>query len=46
MADDLRRELPPDQAEYCIRKMQPYRGPGAPPNALDYSSFARTLYQF
>ncbi|OQV15491.1 Alpha-actinin, sarcomeric [Hypsibius exemplaris] len=44
--EDLRRELPPDQAEYCIRKMQPYRLPGAPPNALDYASFAGTLYQF
>ena len=23
---ELRRELPPDQAEYCIRRMKPYPG--------------------
>ncbi|GAU97298.1 hypothetical protein RvY_08619-2 [Ramazzottius varieornatus] len=46
LPDDLRRELPPDQAEYCIRKMQPYRAGGAPPGALDYTSFSATLYQF
>ena len=26
LAEELRRELPPDQAEYCIQRMQPYSG--------------------
>lgn len=43
-ADILRHELPPDQAEYCIERMVPYRGPDAPPGALDYSSFSTALY--
>ncbi|MCP6116855.1 hypothetical protein NL387_26570, partial [Klebsiella pneumoniae] len=30
-AEELRRELPPDQAESCVARMPPYRGPGAPP---------------
>lgn len=40
----LRRELPPDQAEYCIQRMSPYGGPDAPPGALDYTTFSATLY--
>ena len=43
-ADELRRELPPDQAEYCIAKMTPYAGPDAVPGALDYRSFSSALY--
>ncbi|XP_053207168.1 alpha-actinin-like isoform X1 [Panonychus citri] len=43
-ADELRRELPPDQAEYCIKRMSPYRGTGAVPGALDYMSFSTALY--
>ncbi|XP_076319488.1 alpha-actinin-like isoform X1 [Tachypleus tridentatus] len=43
-ADELRRELPPDQAEYCIQRMVPYRGSGAEPGALDYMSFSTALY--
>jgi len=43
-ADELRRELPPDQAEYCIAKMSPYSGPDAVPGALDYRSFSSALY--
>ncbi len=43
-ADDLRRELPPDQAEYCIQRMAPYKGPNAGPGALDYMSFSTALY--
>ncbi|CAH0400229.1 unnamed protein product [Chilo suppressalis] len=43
-ADELRRELPPDQAEYCVARMPPYRGPGAPPHALDYMAFSTALY--
>uniref|UniRef100_A0A3Q2T070 Actinin alpha 4 n=1 Tax=Fundulus heteroclitus TaxID=8078 RepID=A0A3Q2T070_FUNHE len=43
-ADELRRELPPDQAEYCIARMAPYAGPDAIPGALDYMSFSTALY--
>ena len=41
---ELRRELPPDQAEYCIQRMQPYSGPDAVQGALDYMSFSTALY--
>ncbi|CAG06356.1 unnamed protein product, partial [Tetraodon nigroviridis] len=43
-AEELRRELPPDQAEYCIARMAPYTGPDASPGALDYMSFSTALY--
>ena len=43
-ADELRRELPPEQAEYCISRMAPYQGEGAPEGALDYMSFSSALY--
>ena len=43
-ADELRRELPPEQAEYCIARMAPYAGEGAPEGALDYMSFSSALY--
>ncbi|CAN8009783.1 unnamed protein product [Ixodes pacificus] len=43
-AEELRRELPPDQAEYCIRRMAAYKGHGAVPGALDYMSFSTALY--
>jgi Ca2+-binding EF-hand superfamily protein len=43
-ADELRRELPPEQAEYCISRMAPYEGDGAPEGALDYTSFSSALY--
>ena len=43
-ADILRRELPPDQAEYCIRRMAPYQGRDGAPGALDYRSFSAALY--
>ncbi|XP_038075922.1 alpha-actinin-4-like isoform X2 [Patiria miniata] len=42
--EDLMRELPPDQAEYCIARMAPYQGPDAIPGALDYLSFSTALY--
>uniref|UniRef100_A0A3P8YPM4 Actinin, alpha 4 n=1 Tax=Esox lucius TaxID=8010 RepID=A0A3P8YPM4_ESOLU len=42
--EELRRELPPDQAEYCIARMAPYTGPDAVPGALDYMSFSTALY--
>ncbi|KAI2798494.1 hypothetical protein BLOT_012776 [Blomia tropicalis] len=43
-SDELRKELPPDQAEYCIGRMAPYKGPNAIPGALDYYSFSTALY--
>jgi actinin alpha len=43
-ADILRRELPPDQSEYCISRMLPYQGADAVPGALDYMTFATSLY--
>lgn len=43
-ADELRRELPGDQAEYCIQRMAPYSGPDAVEGALDYMSFSTALY--
>ncbi|KAG7277083.1 hypothetical protein CRUP_031296 [Coryphaenoides rupestris] len=44
LPEELRRELPPDQAEYCIARMAPYTGPGGVPGALDYMSFSTALY--
>ncbi|XP_051578484.1 alpha-actinin-2b isoform X2 [Myxocyprinus asiaticus] len=44
LADELRRELPPDQAEYCISRMPPYTGPRALSGALDYTAFSTALY--
>ncbi|XP_035388767.1 alpha-actinin-2b isoform X2 [Electrophorus electricus] len=44
LIDELRRELPCDQAEYCIARMPPYTGPGAVPGALDYTAFSTALY--
>ncbi|CAL8348138.1 unnamed protein product [Arctogadus glacialis] len=43
-AEELRRELPADQAEYCIARMAPYGGPDGVPGALDYMSFSTALY--
>eukprot|EP00118_Oscarella_pearsei_P024574 m.306337 g.306337 ORF g.306337 m.306337 type:complete len:880 (+) comp41163_c0_seq1:81-2720(+) len=43
-ADELRRDLPADQAEYCIARMSPYEGEGAPAGALDYQLFSNALY--
>ena len=44
LLEELRRELPPEQAEYCIMRMPPYNGPDGPPGALDYSAFSSALY--
>ena len=44
LMEELRRELPPEQAEYCIMRMPPYAGSGAPPGALDYTAFSTALY--
>jgi actinin alpha len=43
-ADELRRELPPDQAEYCIQRMPQYRGQGGGSGCFDYVSFSNHLY--
>lgn len=43
-ADELRRELPGEQAEYCIARMSAYTGPDAVQGALDYRSFSSALY--
>uniref|UniRef100_G3Q5J4 Actinin alpha 3b n=1 Tax=Gasterosteus aculeatus aculeatus TaxID=481459 RepID=G3Q5J4_GASAC len=42
--DELRRELPPDQAEYCISRMTRYIGADGSTGALDYISFSSALY--
>lgn len=42
--EELRRELPAEQAEYCIRRMVPYKGSAAPAGALDYVAFSSALY--
>merc|ERR1712032_438710 len=44
LPEELRRELPPDQADYCIQSMQPYSGMDAVQGALDYMSFSTALY--
>ncbi|XP_033928026.1 alpha-actinin-4 isoform X1 [Melopsittacus undulatus] len=43
-AAELLRELPREQAEYCISRMAPYGGSDAGPGALDYTSFSTALY--
>uniref|UniRef100_A0A672KEU3 Alpha-actinin-2-like n=1 Tax=Sinocyclocheilus grahami TaxID=75366 RepID=A0A672KEU3_SINGR len=42
--EELRRELPPEQAEYCISRMTKYIGGDATPGSLDYISFSSALY--
>lgn len=44
-AEELRQELPSEQAEYCIARMKPFQDAvvGAQ-GALDYTSFAASLY--
>ncbi|XP_038617067.1 alpha-actinin-2 [Tachyglossus aculeatus] len=44
LAEELRRELPPDQAQYCIKRMPAYSGPGSVSGALDYAAFSSALY--
>jgi actinin alpha len=43
-ADEIRRELPPQEAEYCMHRMSRYHDSSAPPNSYDYSSFSRSLF--
>lgn len=40
--EELRQELPKDQAEYCINRMKPFASGIS--GALDYTSFATSLY--
>ncbi|XP_068779861.1 alpha-actinin-3 isoform X1 [Struthio camelus] len=42
--EELRRELPAEQAEYCVSRMAKYTGADAVPGALDYVSFSNALY--
>lgn len=44
-ADELRQELPSDQAEYCINRMKAFEGAKGVNGALDYTSFASSLYR-
>ncbi|XP_063724806.1 alpha-actinin, sarcomeric-like isoform X2 [Symsagittifera roscoffensis] len=45
MPDELRRDLPPVQADYCAQRMPPYQGRGdAPQGALDYATFTYSLF--
>ena len=41
LPEELRRELPPNQAQYCIQMMQPYSGMDTVQGALDYVSFPK-----
>ncbi|XP_040265607.1 alpha-actinin-3 [Bufo bufo] len=42
--EELRRELPPEQAEYCISRMTKYMGSDSVSGSLDYMSFSSALY--
>ena len=44
LPEELRRELPPNQAQYCIQMMRSYSGMDAVQGALDYSSFPTTWH--
>merc|ERR1712226_253084 len=41
LEDELRRELPPEQAEYCIQRMNAYRGADVPEGAWTTNPFRR-----
>eukprot|EP00042_Codosiga_hollandica_P029214 m.159345 g.159345 ORF g.159345 m.159345 type:complete len:2437 (+) comp53015_c0_seq1:84-7394(+) len=45
-SEELRKSLTADQAEYCIRRMQPYvdADGNVVPNAYDYQSFTQALF--
>ncbi|KAF8382532.1 atn-1 [Pristionchus pacificus] len=42
--DELRRELPSDQANYCMARMAPSSDPSAPHGSYDYVTFSQSLY--
>ncbi|CAF2152013.1 unnamed protein product [Rotaria magnacalcarata] len=43
-AEVLKRELPPDQAHWCIQRMKPYTGADGVPGSYDYKTFSSALY--
>lgn len=42
--ETIRRELPPEQAEYCLQRMKAYKGDSAVPGALDYADFSNKIF--
>ena len=44
LGDELRRELPPEQAEYCIQRMNPYRGADVPEVSFSPLSLTKLKY--
>uniref|UniRef100_A0A0N5AEH5 Alpha-actinin, sarcomeric n=1 Tax=Syphacia muris TaxID=451379 RepID=A0A0N5AEH5_9BILA len=42
--EEIRRELPADQAEYCIERMSSYKSINGPPGCYDYVAFSHSLY--
>ncbi|XP_075262316.1 alpha-actinin-2-like isoform X1 [Convolutriloba macropyga] len=44
LPEELKRDLPSVQADYCIQRMPAYAGRDAPPGALDYVTFTYTLF--
>ncbi|CAG9539472.1 unnamed protein product [Cercopithifilaria johnstoni] len=45
-AEEIRRELHADQAEYCIQRMQKFPASSGPPGSYNYISFSRSLYNY
>nr|CRZ24421.1 BMA-ATN-1 [Brugia malayi] len=45
-AEEIRRELHADQAEYCIQRMQQFQASNGPPGSYNYVSFSRSLYNY
>ncbi|CAF1180208.1 unnamed protein product [Adineta ricciae] len=43
-AELLKRELPPEQAEWCMQRMKAYAGADSVPGAYDYKTFSSALY--
>ncbi|KAM3717057.1 Alpha-actinin, sarcomeric [Dirofilaria immitis] len=43
-AEELRRELHVDEAEYCIRRMQQFQALNGPSGSYNYVSFSKSLY--
>uniref|UniRef100_A0A1I7VXE2 Alpha-actinin, sarcomeric n=1 Tax=Loa loa TaxID=7209 RepID=A0A1I7VXE2_LOALO len=45
-AEEIRRELQADQAEYCIQRMQQFQASNGPPGSYNYVSFSKSLYNY
>ena len=43
-AELLKRELPADQAGWCMQRMKAYTGADGVPGAYDYKAFSSALY--